>query len=175
MPRALRLAPVALLAFWIAAPVSSAAVTAVQDTSALRTVRDLLGATQAVTVFDHVTASAAGDVITLSGRVTSRSKREQLETEVSTVPGVRQIVNRIQVLSASPADDALRRKIARAIYGHPSFRQYAAMTHPPIRILVERGRVTLAGEVKTSVEKLVAHSIAEAEAKRPVGDELTVR
>jgi osmotically-inducible protein OsmY len=175
MPRVLRLAPAALLAVWIAAPVSAAAVPAAQETSALRTVRGLLGVTQAVTVFDHVTASAEGDVITLSGRVTSRSKREQLETEVSTVPGVRQIVNRIQVLSASAADDVLRRKIARAIYGHPSFRQYAAMTHPPIRILVERGRVTLAGEVNTSVEKLVAHSIAEGEAKSRVVDELTVR
>lgn len=140
----------------------------------LDAVNGLLRATQAVTVFDHVTASGAGAVITLTGKVTSKAKREQLETEVATVPGVRQVVNRIGVLSASPADDALRQRVARAIYGHPSFKPYAAMTHPPIRVLVERGRVTLAGEARTAVERLVAISLAQDAAGRPVGDELRV-
>lgn len=140
----------------------------------LDAVHDLLRATQAVTVFDHVSASGAGAVITLTGKVTSKAKREQLETEVATVPGVRQVVNRIGVLSASPSDDALRQRVARAIYGHPSFKPYAAMTHPPIRVLVERGRVTLAGEARTAVERLVAISLAQDAAGRPVGDELRV-
>lgn len=151
----------------IAVPVAAA-----QD--GLAGVRALLGATQAVTVFDHVTASAVEGVVTLEGKVTSKAKREQLETEVATVPGVRQIVNRISVLPASPADDALRHRVARAIYGHPSFRQYAAMSHPPIRVLVEQGRVTLAGQVATSVQRLMALSIAEGEVKGKVGDRLDV-
>jgi osmotically-inducible protein OsmY len=154
------------------AAMATAAPASAQD--ALEAVRDLLNATQAVTVFDHVTASAEGGVVTLSGRVTSKRKREQLETEVATVPGVRHIVNRISVLRASAADDALRHRVARAIYGHPSFRQYAAMSHPPIRVLVEDGRVTLAGHVATPVERLVALSIAEGEAKARAGDELEV-
>lgn len=140
----------------------------------LGAVNDLLRATQAVTVFDHVTASGAGAVITLDGKVTSKAKREQLETEVATVPGVRQVVNRIGVLSASPADEGLRQRVARAIYGHASFKPYAAMTHPPIRVLVERGRVTLAGEVRTPIERLVATSLAQDAAGRRVGDELRV-
>ena len=140
----------------------------------LDAVRELLDATQAVTVFDHVTASGAGGVITLGGKVTSKAKRDQLETEVATVPGVRQVVNRIGVLPASPADDALRHRVARAIYGHTSFRRYAAMTHPPIRVLVERGRVTLAGEVRTEVERLVAISLAEEAAGAKVDDQLRV-
>jgi osmotically-inducible protein OsmY len=127
-----------------------------------------------VTVFDHVAASANGGVITLTGKVTSKAKREQLETEVATVPGVRQIVNRITVLAASRSDDDLRHRVARAIYGHPSFRQYAAMSHPPIRVLVEHGRVTLAGQVATPVQRLMALSIAEGEVKGKVGDELDV-
>lgn len=147
-----------------------AAPASAQD--ALGGVRDLLNATQAITVFDHVTASGTGGTVTLSGKVTSHAKREQLETEVATVPGVRQIVNRIAVLPASATDDGLRHRVARAIYGHPSFRQYAAMSHPPIRVIVERGRVTLAGQVETPVQRLVALSIAEGEAKRKVGDEL---
>jgi osmotically-inducible protein OsmY len=137
-------------------------------------VRDLLNATQAVTVFDHVSVSGAGGVVTLSGKVTSKAKREQLETEVATVPGVRQVVNRISVLPASATDDALRHKVARAIYGHATFRQYAAMSHPPIRVIVERGEVTLAGSVRTPVERLVAVSLAEEAAGAKVDDQLRI-
>ncbi|HUF23666.1 MAG TPA: BON domain-containing protein [Vicinamibacterales bacterium] len=138
----------------------------------LDAVRALLKATQAVTVFDHVAASATGGVVTLTGKVTSTSKRDQLETEVATVPGVRQVVNRIGVLSSSAADDALRHRVARAIYGHASFRRYAAMTQPPIRILVDGGRVTLAGDVRTAVERLVAVSLAEEAAGSRVDDQI---
>lgn len=142
---------------------------------AIGAVRALLDATQAITVFDHVTASAEDGVVTLEGKVTSRAKREQLETEVATVPGVRQVVNRVAVLHGGGADDALRHRVARAIYGHASFRQYAAMSHPPIRVLVEEGRVTLAGEVKTAVEQLVARALAEGAGGAPVEDQLIVR
>lgn len=134
----------------------------------------MLSATKAITVFDHVTASASHGVVTLEGKVTSRAKREQLETELATAPGVTQIVNRLKVLRASATDDGLRHRVAAAIYGHPSFRAYAAMSQPPIRVLVEGGRVTLAGEVRTSVERLVARSLAEAEVRRPVGDLMIV-
>jgi osmotically-inducible protein OsmY len=152
-----------------------AAARAVDGQQPIAAVRALLDATQAISVFDHVTASADGGVVTLEGKVTSRAKREQLETEVATVPGVRQVVNRVAVLRAGGTDDALRHRVARAIYGHASFRRYAAMSHPPIRVLVEQGRVTLAGEVKTAVERLVARSLAEEESGVPVGDHLIVR
>lgn len=137
-------------------------------------VRALLGATKAITVFDHVAATASDGVVTLEGAVTSRAKREQIETEVATAPGVRQIVNRLKVLGSSPGDEDLRHRVARAIYGHPSFRGYAAMSQPPIRVLVDAGRIRLAGDVRTTVERLVARSIAESEAKRQVADDLNV-
>lgn len=160
-----------MVAVAVAVPVAAGAGEAQQP---LDGVRALLDASRAVTVFDHVSASGANGVITLTGKVTSQSKRDQLETEVATVPGVRQVVNRIAVLPASASDDALRHRVARAIYGHTSFRQYAAMTHPPIRVLVERGRVTLAGTVRTAVERLVATSIAEEAADSKVEDQLRI-
>ena len=162
-----RLIPAAALVFCVAGHAAAAQ----QPVDA---VHGLLSATQAVTVFDHVTATGSGSVITLTGKVTSKAKRDQLETEVATVPGVRQVVNRISVLPGSASDDALRHRVARAIYGHTSFRQYAAMTHPPIRVLVERGRVTLAGGVRTAIERLVAISLAEDAAGSKVADQLRV-
>lgn len=151
-----------------------AAVSPVPAQSAPASVRALLSATKAITVFDYVSATASDGVVTLEGAVTSRAKREQIETEVATAPGVAQIVNRVKVLRSAPGDEDLRRRVARAIYGHPSFRAYAAMSQPPIRVLVDGGHIRLAGEVRTTVEKLVARSIAESEAKRQVADDLTV-
>lgn len=136
--------------------------------------RALLDATKAITVFDHVTATTDAGVVTLSGKVTSKAKREQIETEIATAPGVRQVVNRVKVLPASASDDALRHRVARAIYGHPLFRQYAAMSQPPIRVLVERGRVSLAGSVRSEVERVMARSLAETEARGAVADALVI-
>lgn len=160
-----------LIAVLLAVALGSGA-TASAAQQALSRVRALLEATQAVTVFDHVTAFEEGRTIRLEGKVTSRAKREQLESEVATVPGVHTIVNRVAILSSSPADEALRLRIAREIYGHPSFRAYAAMTHPPIRVLVDRGRVTLAGTVRSGVERQVAIALAQDAAGAAVDDQL---
>ena len=163
--------PVVALAVALAAGPLAASTQGAQAPAA---VRALLDATKAITVFDHVTATSERGVITLSGKVTSRAKRDQIETEVATAPGVRQVVNRVKVLPASSSDDALRHRVARAIYGHPLFRKYAAMSQPPIRVLVERGRVSLAGDVRSEVERLMARSLAEGEAPAAVEDALVV-
>ncbi len=76
------------------------------------------------------------------------------------VPGVRQVVNKINVLPVSPFDDDLRYRIARAIYGNPSFWHYASMVNPPIHIVVQNGHVTLTGVVNNEVEKMLARSLA---------------
>ena len=51
------------------------------------------------------------------------------------------------MLPPVPEDDDLRHRVAKAIYGNPSFWSYAAMSNPPIHIIVERGQVTLKGTV----------------------------
>ena len=68
--------------------------------------------------------------------------------------------NDIDVLPVSSSDEHLRRRIARAIYGNPSFWNYAAMAQPPIHIIVEHGRVTLTGVVNNNVERMLARSLA---------------
>jgi hyperosmotically inducible periplasmic protein len=112
------------------------------------------------TVFDSVDASVTSGVVTLRGKVTMPYKVEDLMRRVGRVPGVRTIDNQVQVLPASPFDDELRLRIARAIYGNPNFWQYASMANPPIHIIVERGHVTLHGVVDSHVERLLARSLA---------------
>jgi hyperosmotically inducible protein len=112
------------------------------------------------TVFDTVQASIANGVVTLTGKVTMPYKVDDLTRRVSRVDGVTRVVNQIEVLPASRFDDELRLRIARAIYGNPSFWHYASMANPPIHIVVERGRVTLEGVVNSDVERMLARSLA---------------
>lgn len=112
------------------------------------------------TVFDTVAASVRDGVVTLTGKVTMPYKVDDLTRRVSRVAGVTAVDNRIEVLPASRFDDELRLRIARAIYGNPTFWHYASMTNPPIHIVVERGRVVLEGVVNSDVERMLARSLA---------------
>jgi hyperosmotically inducible protein len=112
------------------------------------------------TVFDTVQASIDNGVVTLTGKVTMPYKVDDLTRRVSRVAGVTRVVNQIEVLPASRFDDELRLRIARAIYGNPSFWHYASMPNPPIHIVVDRGRVTLEGVVNSDVERMLARSLA---------------
>ena len=60
------------------------------------------------------------------------------------------------MLPLSDFDNRLRLQVARAVYGAPSFRQYAMMALPPVHIIVENGHVTLTGIVATDFEKNIA-------------------
>jgi hyperosmotically inducible protein len=72
----------------------------------------------------------------------------------------------------SSYDDQLRQRIARAIYGNPSFWNYAAMARPPIHIIVEGGRVKLTGVVNSNVERMLARSLATGFGELSVESEL---
>jgi hyperosmotically inducible periplasmic protein len=111
-------------------------------------------------IFDSVTARIDNGAVTLTGKVTSPLKRNQIAERVTAVHGVREVHNRIEVLPVSAFDDELRFRIARAIYGNSNFWSYAAMAHPPIHIIVDGGRVTLEGVVNSEVDRLLAYSIA---------------
>ena len=112
------------------------------------------------TIFDDIDLDVRDGVVRLSGKVTQPYKRTEIERRVRRVRGVRRVENAIGVLPVSRGDDRLRSRIARAIYGHPSFWKYAAQPTPPIHIIVERGRVMLTGVVNSEVERMLARSLA---------------
>jgi hyperosmotically inducible periplasmic protein len=125
-----------------------------------------------LTIFDFVGAAVEDGVVTLTGKVTMPYKRTDIEKRVARVDGVRKVRNEVQVLSVSRFDEELRYRIARAIYGHPSFWNYAAMVNPPIRIVVDQGHVTLTGVVGSQVERMLARSLASSFDALSVQDEL---
>ena len=112
------------------------------------------------TIFDDVSASVKDGVVTLTGKVTMPYKRNDIEQRVAKVNGVVTVRDQITVLPVSQFDDELRYRIARSIYGHSNFWNYAIMANPPIHIVVERGRVTLTGVVATEVDRMLARSLA---------------
>ena len=124
------------------------------------------------TVFDDVNASLDNGVVTLTGKVTMPFKKNDIGRRAGTVAGVREVLNRIDVLPVSQYDDQLRARIARAIYGNSAFWQYGAMANPPIHIIVERGHVTLAGVVNSNVDRMLARSLAVGFGELSVTNEL---
>lgn len=112
------------------------------------------------TIFDDVNASIENGVVMLAGKVTMPYKKNDIERRVGKIDGIRSVRSDITVLPVSTFDDELRYRVARAIYGNPSFWSYAAMARPPIHIIVEHGRVTLAGVVNSNVERTLARSLA---------------
>ena len=113
-----------------------------------------------LTIFDSISAEVIDGKVRLTGWVTMPYKRDDLERRVRKVEGLASLDNQIGVLPVSQFDDDLRFRIARAIYGHSSFWNYAMMANPPIRVVVNRGRVTLEGVVNSNVERMLARSLA---------------
>lgn len=131
-----------------------------KDLQVFNDIADQVNRYTQLTVFDSISASVDDGRVVLTGWVTMPFKRDDLERRVRQVEGVATIDNKIGVLPVSQFDDELRFRIARAIYGHSSFWNYAAMANPPIRVVVNRGRVTLEGVVQSNVERMLARSLA---------------
>jgi hyperosmotically inducible periplasmic protein len=131
-----------------------------KDLQVFNDIADQVNRYTQLTIFDSISASVDDGRIVLSGWVTMPFKRDDLERRVRKVDGVMTVDNKIGVLPVSQFDDELRFRIARAIYSHSSFWSYAAMANPPIRIVVNRGRVTLEGVVQSNVERMLARSLA---------------
>jgi osmotically-inducible protein OsmY len=110
-------------------------------------------------VFDSVEVGVDDGVVTLGGSVYRPNRKQDIEQLVSEVRGVREIRNGIGVQSLSVFDDRLRRQLYRQIYGSEDFVQWNRV-NPPVRIIVDRGRITLTGFVGSNVERALIDSIA---------------
>lgn len=161
-----------ILALILMAPVPRALA---QDGRELRLSGDLSAAIRGcghLTIFDAVAARVEDGTVVLIGKVTLPAKKQEVERLVARLDGVRAVRNDIVVLPRSPSDEELRRRVARAIYGNPSFWSYAAMAHPPIHIIVDRGHVTLQGTVGTAAERTMARSLASGLGEHSIVNEL---
>jgi hyperosmotically inducible periplasmic protein len=124
-------------------------------------------------VFDFIHfAIKGGDTIILRGQASRPTLKSSLENSIKRIPGVKSVVNEIEVLPLSPNDDRIRAAVYRSIYGFGPLQRYTSnrgggarignnsvarqaggiTADPPfgwhaIHIIVKNGNVTLAGVV----------------------------
>lgn len=106
--------------------------------------------------FDNIAFKLNGYDVTLIGQVTRPSLKSDAERAVKGIEGVERVVNQIEVLPASINDDRLRRGLFVAIYRYGPLQHYGVGSNRPIRIIVNRGHVTLEGVVDRQSDKNLA-------------------
>jgi hyperosmotically inducible periplasmic protein len=109
-----------------------------------------------LTVFDSLGYKVDGYDVTLVGQVTKPSVRSDAESAIKRIEGVEKVDNQIEVLPVSPADDAIRQSLYRAIYNYQPFQRYGLPVFKPIRLMVKNGHVTLEGVVDSAADKNLA-------------------
>jgi len=67
-------------------------------------------------VFDLLSFEVRGNSVTLGGEVYRASLKKEAEEAVKKVPGVSQVINKIEVLPVSIEDDRIRMELFRKIY-----------------------------------------------------------
>ena len=105
-------------------------------------------------VFDAVGISVDQGVVSIEGFVNDSVRRREIEQRVARVDGVRDVHNDLRLQGTSAYDQRLRLQMFARIYNDPLFEQYASWSEPPVRVFVDRGRITLAGTVRSKVEQV---------------------
>jgi hyperosmotically inducible periplasmic protein len=113
-------------------------------------------------VFDAISLGVQNGVVTLGGHAKDYPDRDSALALVSTYPGVKDVVDEIQVDPASPMDWQARLAVERAVYGFPALNKYAIDPAKPIRISVQNGNVELYGVVDSQADKDMAFLRANA-------------
>jgi hyperosmotically inducible protein len=109
------------------------------------------------TAFNAFTIGVQNGVVTLGGTAYGPSDKDSALSLVENYPGVKDVIDNIEVAPVSPMDDRIRLAEARAIYGFPQLNKYAIDPAKPIRITVGNGNVTLSGVVDSQADKDVAN------------------
>jgi len=107
-------------------------------------------------LYNFVTVSVKDGVATLIGEVMQPISRDSAASVVSSVPGVKEVINNVKVSPVSGFDDRIRIAATRAIYGDAVLNRYAADPALPIRIVVDNGKLSLYGTVASKMDKQVA-------------------
>lgn len=106
--------------------------------------------------FNYLELGVKDGVVTLNGDTVNDVAKDSAMNIVSRMPGVKDVVDDVKVLPVSGFDDSIRARTARAIYRDSVLSRYAMDPVHPIRIVVDRGHVTLYGTVENTMDKNIA-------------------
>lgn len=103
--------------------------------------------------FNSITLQVHDGVVTIGGEVVNPVDKDSAMGIVKNTPGVRDVIDHLQVAPVSPMDNRIRAEEYRAIYGYPTFTKYGINPAKPIRIVVMNGHVTLTGVVDSTGDR----------------------
>ena len=106
--------------------------------------------------FNYIALNVKDGVVTLNGDTVYDVPKDSALAIVARTPGVKDVVNDVNVLPVSRFDDSIRMRTARAIYRDSVLGRYASDPAHPIRIVVDNGHVTLYGTVENTMDKNIA-------------------
>jgi len=106
-------------------------------------------------VFDWYTIESKNGVVTIAGYAHNPMAKDSALNVVEDTKGVKDLVDKVEVLPLSSFDDSIRIAAARRIYGGSSFIGSMDPAHP-IRIIVENGHVILEGVVGSELDRTMA-------------------
>lgn len=98
-------------------------------------------------VFDWITYSVNGDTVTLSGKVRNAINKSDAENRVERIPGVSRVVNNIEVLPLGSFDESTRVRLYQTLARSGGLSKYLWTVNPSVRLIVDRGHVSLEGFV----------------------------
>jgi len=107
--------------------------------------------------FNAISLDVQGGAVTLGGHARTDVDKDSAIALVSMYPGVKDVVEDIEVDPVSIMDDQIRLAVARAVYGFATLNKYAIDPAKPIRISVQNGKVELYGVVDSQADKDTAY------------------
>ncbi len=108
-------------------------------------------------VFDAISVAVDNGVVTLGGHAHNYPNRDSALALVATTPGVKEMIDNIEVDPLSTMDEQTRFAVAHAVYGYATLNKYAIDPAKPIRISVQNGNVELYGVVDSQADKDAAY------------------
>jgi len=104
-------------------------------------------------VFDNIDFTVDGSVVTLTGKVRNAINKSDAEGSVKHIKGVTAVINNIEILPVGGFDESIRRNLYASISKMGGLSRYLWTVNPDVRLIVERGHVTLEGSVYTEGDK----------------------
>ncbi len=98
-------------------------------------------------VFDFISFKVEGSTVTLYGKVRNGINKSDARNRVKNIPGVTNVVNNIEILPPGSFDDSIRVNLYRTLARRGGLYRYLYEVNPSVRLVVDRGHVTLEGYV----------------------------
>lgn len=114
-------------------------------------------------LFDNIGYQVQGGTVILSGKVVRPITRSDAAGVVKRINGVTNVVNNIEVLPLSSFDDQIRYQVANTLANRGgSFYRYLQGASPSVKIIVDRGNVTLEGYVANKGDANLANILTRS-------------